>query len=452
MKITSWVKVILESLYEGVLIINADAVVEYVNPSYTRITGVAYYDIVGHLLEEVRPGARLPTVLKTGEKILRARRYQDGINYIVNMSPIIEDGKIVGGISMVRGMNDVEELNRALKGYRTKIKHLENRMKTIQRARYSFADIVARDRKSAATREMAEKIAGEDVAVLITGESGTGKELYAQSIHNASPRKNGPFVAINCAAIQADLLESELFGYEQGSFTGATEGGKMGLFAAADGGTLFLDEVSEMDLRVQSKLLRTLQEGQIRPVGSTKEIEIDVRVIAATNRNLENMVSEGSFREDLFYRISVFPLSILPLRERKNDLQELIEYYIEIHENRLERRIDMTSEARSMLKSYQWPGNIRELRNCIEFAVNMMGDYIIRCEDLPRRITDSFEKDEIPVRTLAEMVHDAEANYIRRALEIHGSSVEGKKAAARHLGISLSSLYSKLAAAEDSSD
>ncbi|MBG0765912.1 MAG: sigma 54-interacting transcriptional regulator, partial [Tissierellales bacterium] len=258
MEITNWVKIILDSLYDGVLIINKDAVVQYVNPSYTRITTVKYEQIVGRKLRDVRPGARLPKVLETGEKILRAIRLEDGIEYIVNMSPIFENGEITGGISLVKGINDVKKLSEDINKYQKQIKSLRNRMKAIQRAKYSLENIVAYDSKSKELLKTVKKIAKNDTTVLINGESGTGKELYAHAIHNESNRIDGPFVAVNCAAIQSNLLESELFGYEEGAFTGSIKGGKIGLFEAANGGTIFLDEISEMDYKLQSKLLRNV--------------------------------------------------------------------------------------------------------------------------------------------------------------------------------------------------
>jgi transcriptional regulator with PAS, ATPase and Fis domain len=443
MEITNWVKIILDSLYDGVLIINKDAVVQYVNPSYTRITTVKYEQIVGRKLRDVRPGARLPKVLETGEKILRAIRLEDGIEYIVNMSPIFENGEITGGISLVKGINDVKKLSEDINKYQKQIKSLRNRMKAIQRAKYSLENIVAYDSKSKELLKTVKKIAKNDTTVLINGESGTGKELYAHAIHNESNRIDGPFVAVNCAAIQSNLLESELFGYEEGAFTGSIKGGKIGLFEAANGGTIFLDEISEMDYKLQSKLLRTLQENSVRRIGSIKEIPIDVRVVAATNRKLEDLVEKGKFREDLYYRISIFPINILPLRERKADIIPLVKYFIEFYENKLRRRIDLSEEARDALFNYNWPGNIRELKNCIEFSANMLDDnYSIRFKDLPRKIQSCNQSKCI--RSLEEVMKEKEYDYIKNSLEIYGETVEGKKKAAKALDISLASLYNKL--------
>ncbi|MBN2285797.1 MAG: sigma 54-interacting transcriptional regulator, partial [Tissierellales bacterium] len=385
-------KLILDSIYDGVLIINKDAVVQYVNPSYTRITGVTYEDIVEKKLQDVRPGARLPGVLVTGENVLRAMRMEDGIEYIVNMSAIKEESNIIGAISIVRAMGDVYELSQEITQYKKEINHLKNRIQSFNRAKYTFENIIAEDDISKAIKRLAEKISVKDTTVLITGESGTGKELYAQAIHNHSSRRNGPFVAINCAAINANLLESELFGYMEGSFTGASKEGKIGLFEAACEGTIFLDEISEMDYALQSKLMRILQEKTNRRIGGIKEIPIDVRVIAATNKNLEKMIEKGIFREDLYYRLSVFPLELPPLRERRGDILPIVRLKLQSKENDLMRRIDLTNEAKHFLYSYDWPGNIRELMNAVEFACNVMSDYTIDYSHLPMRIQSNYIK------------------------------------------------------------
>ncbi len=440
-------KLIMDSLHDGVLIIDKKAIVRYVNPAYTRITRVVYDEIVGKPLKTARPGARLPNVLHSGEKILRAMRMEDGIEYIVNMSPIFDDDEIIGGISLVLGIKEVLELTHEISIYKNEIKSLENRIKSMQKAKYTFHDIVSLDESSIAVKKMAERISKNDTSVLILGESGTGKELYAQAIHNHSNRSNGPFVAINCAAFNHSLLESELFGYQEGSFTGANKEGKIGLFEAANTGTIFLDEISEMDFNLQSKLLRTLQEGTIRRIGGIKEIPINVRLLTASNKDLEDMIEKNEFREDLFYRIAVFPLHILPLRRRKNDIVPLVKTFLQTEENRIRRRIDITEETLECLYHYDWPGNIRELKNAIEFAFNMMEDYCIDYKDLPIRVQSDYlkaNKDEVYINKLSETVKRIEVQEIKKAISIFGDTIEGKRAAAANLGISLATLYNKI--------
>jgi transcriptional regulator with PAS, ATPase and Fis domain len=441
-------KLILDSLHDGVLIIDKDAIVRYVNPAYTRITNVLFDEIVGKPLKNSRPGARLPNVLTSGENILRAMRMENGVEYIVNMSPIFNNhSEIIGGISLVLDIKEVLELTHEVSIYKNEIKSLENRIKSMQKARYTFDDIVSQDESSIVVKKTAKRIALNDTSVLILGESGTGKELYAQAIHNHSNRKNGPFVAINCAAFNHNLLESELFGYQEGSFTGAKKEGKIGLFEAANSGTIFLDEISEMDFNLQSKLLRTLQEGTIRRIGGIKEMPLNVRLITASNRDLEEMIKNNEFREDLFYRIAVFPLNILPLRMRKNDILPLVKTFVQKEENRIRRRIDIEEKTWECLYFYDWPGNIRELKNAIEFAFNMMEDYCIDYKDLPLRVQSDYlkaNKDGVHINKLSETIKRIEVQEIKKAINIFGNTIEGKRAAAANLGISLATLYNKI--------
>nr|WP_280922319.1 sigma 54-interacting transcriptional regulator [Youngiibacter multivorans] len=303
--------------------------------------------------------------------------------------------------------------------------------------------MVATDPKSRELKKLLLRISKKDTTILLTGESGTGKEMAAQAIHNASDRAGGPFIAVNCASFGGNLLESELFGYEEGSFTGARKDGKLGLFEAADGGTIFLDEIAEIGAEVQAKLLRTLQEKTVRRIGGIREISVDVRVLAATNRDLESMVSSGTFREDLFYRLSVFPVTLPPLRERREDIIPLAEGFLLQHKNDLKSDISLGDDARKMLTSYRWPGNIRELKNSMEFAVNMMENEVITGRNLPARIQASME-DKFKAESLSEMVRKFEREEIVKLLNLHGHTLEGKKKVAEILGISLASLYSKI--------
>lgn len=442
MRIDNWIKTIFDNLYDGILIIDTNEVVKYVNPAYTRITKVLYDEIVGNKLRDIRPGARLQNVLTTKKPIVGALREEFGIQYSVNMSPIFDDSGLVGAISVVSTIDDIYKLYQDIDKYKIKVKSLENRISAIQKAKYTLNDIISIDDSSIKVKNTIKKIANKDITVLIYGESGTGKELYANAIHNESNRVDGPFIAVNCASFQGNLLDSELFGYEEGSFTGAKREGKMGLFEAANKGTIFLDEISEMDFEVQAKLLRTLQEGTIRRVGSVKETAIDVRVIAATNKNLEEMVKSGQFRHDLFYRISVFPLTIPPLRERKDDIFPFVYDFIYSYKNSLKKDIILSKEAEHALYNYDWPGNIRELKNSLEFAINMMEDNIIEYNHLPARI--QANKKEYADYKLSDKIREIEKQEIIKRVNLYGDSIEGKRKAADSLGISLATLYNKL--------
>ncbi|HBE9436697.1 sigma-54 dependent transcriptional regulator [Clostridioides difficile] len=258
-----------------------------------------------------------------------------------------------------------------------------------QVARYTFDDIKTVSLKMERTKELGMKIAKSDYTVLITGESGTGKELMAQSIHNASPRHSQPFIAINCAAMPENLLESELFGYEEGAFTGALKGGKKGLFEQANNGTIFLDEIGDMPIYLQSKLLRVLQENQVMRVGGENVIDIDVRVIAATNKNLLEMIKEDRFRADLYYRINVLPVNIPPLRVRKEDIEVMLKHF-------MKRKRAISQDAQDIINAYEWPGNIRELKNTAMYINIMSSEDVILISDLPHNllnITEDFSKE-----------------------------------------------------------
>ena len=443
MRIDSWIRTFFDNLYDGILIIDTDEIVKYINPAYTRITHVSCDEIVGKKLREIRPGARLPNVLTAKKPIAGVLREEFGVEYSVNMSPIFEDSELTGAISVVSNIDDIYKLYRDIGKYKSRVKSLENRINAIQKAKYTLDDIISVDIGSIEVKNTIKRISQKDITVLIFGESGTGKELYANAIHNESVRADGPFIAVNCASFQGSLLDSELFGYEEGSFTGAKREGKIGLFEAANKGTIFLDEISEIDLEVQAKLLRTLQEGTIRRIGSVKEDAIDVRVIAATNKNLEDMVQSGIFRHDLFYRIAVFPFIIHPLRERKDDILPLAYNYIESFKNSLKRDIILSKEAESLLYNYDWPGNIRELRNSIEFGINMMEDNEIKYNHLPVRLQSSVKKVN-DIQKLSDKIKEVEKQEIIRALNLLGDDMEGKKKAAEALGISLATLYNKL--------
>lgn len=445
MKVTNLEKIIFDSLYDGVLIADSECIVRYVNPAYTRITSMDREDIVGRLLSEVRPGSRLPNVIKTGKKLLRIPRKVNDSEYIVNMVPIIENNEIVGGISILNEITEIYKLTEELNKSNTIIKNLEKQVKSMKKAKYSFDDIISVDINSEEVKKLSQKAAKSESNILITGESGTGKELYANSIHAYSDRQNGPFIPVNCATFDANLLESELFGYEEGAFTGAKKGGKIGLFELASGGTLFLDELSEMDYGLQAKLLRVLQENTIRRIGGLKEISINVRIIAATNKSLEKMIEENKFRKDLYYRIAIFPINIPPLRNRRQDIKPLIEKFINEMANKIKRSIEISEEAVNILYNYDWPGNIRELKNSIEFASNMTEDYIIKLEHLPKVIqSEGIKKNIIKLKPLEEAIREAEVSEIKRAISTYGDTVQGKKKAAEALGISLATLYNKL--------
>ena len=435
---------IFQPMQEGILIINTAARIVFANQAYLDFLGMRWEDIRGRPLREIRPGARLPEVLSTGKPILHAPRMekQDEI-YFVNMYPIKEDGEVVGGISVVTFLKDAYDFQSELDAYEKRNKQVLRRVNKANSARYTFDSIVAASENSQATKLLARKAAATEASVMLASESGTGKELYAQAIHNASARKNEVFVAINCANFNANTLESELFGYVEGAFTGAKKGGKIGLFEAASGGTLFLDEVSEMDYALQAKLLRAIQEGRIRPVGSVNEIEVDVRLICASNADLNAYIEEGKFRRDLYYRLSTFRIRIPPLRERREDIPALTETLLAELSKKLKRSVTITDEALRCLTVHDWPGNVRELRNVLEFSAYLSDNGTIVQDSLPEHIVrPAMEQPEI---TLSQRVRVFEQAEINKLLLKNGTDLAGKKKTAKQLGVSLATLYNKLA-------
>ena len=433
---------ILNAVKEGILIVDKEEKITFFNDAYAQFIEHTLEEVKGKPLKEIRPGAMLPEVMKSGKMQEQMHRVENGKEYFANMYPIRKDGEVVGGISTVTFLENARFLAEMIGELNEKEAYLDARMKKVNGTRYDFDDIVYGSEVTMHCIEMAKKIAHSDISVLLQGESGCGKELYAQAIHNESERRSYPFIAINCAVLSGNMLESELFGYENGAFTGAQKGGKAGLFEIANKGTLFLDEISEMDYTLQAKLLRALQERKIRRVGGTKEIDIDVRIIGACNVDLEKYIEEKKFRQDLYYRIAAIPLHLVPLRERRGDIAPLLEHHLKKISIQNKRKIGITEAARNILMEYNWPGNVRELENILEYATLMMSGNQIDVEDLPPTIMSEGSSVKMP--TLAERVHQYERQQIMSVLEQFGNTLEGKKKAAKALGISLATLYNKI--------
>lgn len=450
MELNAAARAAFDAMREGITIIDTEGCIVFGNRAYrdflNKEAGGDIGEIEGYRLRDLRPAARLPDVLEAGAPILHITRQEIQDFYFVNLYPIYQDGVLAGGLSVVTFLEDAYQTREELEAMERRSRQVLRSISRANGAKYTFDDIVAVTPAAAQVKALAEKIAATDATVLLESESGTGKELYAQAIHNHSPRREGVFVAINCSNFNPNMLESELFGYVEGAFTGAKKGGKLGLFGAAAGGTLFLDEISEMDLALQAKLLRALQERKVRPVGGVKELDTDVRVIAACNANLPDYVAQGRFRKDLYYRLNTFPVHIPPLRERPGDIPALAGAILDDLSRKLHRSFSLTGDAVSRLQAHDWPGNVRELRNVLEFSAYLSSSGIITEESLP----DSLPHDpqSAPLLTLAQRTRAFEKREISRLLEQNGSSLEGKKKTAAQLGISLASLYNKLKASE----
>lgn len=317
----------------------------------------------------------------------------------------------------------------------------EENMKSITVEEHYLDKIITKDINMETIKTKINKIKDSPSSILITGETGTGKEMVARAIHFSSQRKDKPFIPINCSNIPDNLFESELFGYEEGSFTGAKRGGKIGLFESANEGTIFLDEIGEIPIYLQSKLLRVLQEKSIKRVGSLNLIPIDVRIISATNQDLDEMMLKGEFREDLYYRLKVIPLDLPPLKERLEDLEPLSIYFLNKYNSLLDKKIaSISHEALCLFKSYDWPGNIRELENVIEYAVNMEDECTLNIENLPPFMLEKKSNLVSRDRTLIK----GQSELILSTLDKYGWTTEGKEIASRELGISVRTLYRRL--------
>ncbi|WP_332843387.1 sigma 54-interacting transcriptional regulator [Paraclostridium bifermentans] len=342
-------------------------------------------------------------------------------------------------------------LNEELKGYVLdfidKVDAIKNYNKISNDHKIYLENIIGNSYAINKSKEEALMASKTNSTVLITGESGTGKELFARAIHNHSCRAGNPFIAINCAAIPDNLLESELFGYEEGAFTGAKKGGSLGKFELADKGSIFLDEIGDMSLHLQAKLLRVLQEKEVDKIGAKHNVSIDVRIIAATNKDLEHMVRKGTFREDLYYRLNVIPVVLPTLRQRKNDIHLLIEYMMKEYSNKLDKNVqDIDLQALEYLCEYSWPGNIRELQNVIEYSVNRCEGKIITLDNLPNRIkrANSNEDQIIESNENIKTLDELEKKEIIKALEKYKDYKKDKDLAAKALGISRATLYRKI--------
>lgn len=447
LKLLREIEGLLSFITDPVLVVDAEGKIVHTNSAAEQILERSQIIMIDKHVTEFVQSESLSKYIKQGKpvtnlavNVINAKGAR--LDFSCRLHPLLVDAQVEGAILFFTKRALRQEQEKSLR-YGT---------------RFSLDDIIGSSPAIAALKEQVMKIAKSESTVLIRGESGTGKEVLAQSIHRLSHRNKGPFVAINCAAIPESLLESELFGYEEGAFTGAKKGGKPGRFELAKGGTLFLDEIGDMPLYLQAKLLRVLQERRIERVGGTKAIEVDVRIIAATHKDLESMIANNQFREDLYFRLNVIPLYVPPLRERKEDLYELIQYYMNKFCKRFGKEPKrFSSQALKKIFDYHWPGNIRELENMVEYIVNLEIGDLVTVSSLPASIREMSEDENCDMaeekqesQTFHHLskslyrVNEMEEQLIIQALQRFGTSTEGKRKAAEALGISLATLYRKL--------
>jgi PAS domain S-box-containing protein len=436
---------IFEHAYDGVMVVDQDGIITRITKAYCRFLNVKQEEAIGKHCTEVLPNSRMHIVAQTGVAEVGEPMSIQGKEALVMRLPLRENGKLVGAVGkvMFRDVQELRTLAEKLDLLENKIKFYERELEHYQKYRYTFRSIVGNSPAIVRAKALAEKAAHGKSTVLLLGESGTGKELFAHAIHAASSRNKNPFVRVNCGAIPAELLESELFGYEEGAFTGAKKGGKIGKFEAANGGTIFLDEIGDLPLAMQAKVLRVLQEKEVERVGSNRIQQLDIRVIAATHRDLEKMVASGEFRRDLYYRLNVFTIIIPPLREREGDIGLLSDYLL----GKIERELGsppkvLDKRVEELFNLYSWPGNVRELQNALERALNVAEGHKIFIRDLPLYLQDLEGGQKLKVlQPLALEIAEAERRAILKALEL----TSGNKAkAAEILGIHRTNLYRKM--------
>lgn len=431
---------VFENAHEAIVVTDRDGKILLMNRSYREFLGVD--NVVGRHVTEVIENTRMHIVAQQGRPEIAQIQRIKGQNMIANRIPIMDGGKVIAVLGTVL-FQDVQELSglaAVVDQLRDELTYYKRELQRRLGAIYHFDEIVERSPKMKELKAFCQKVAKSDSTVLITGESGTGKELFAHAIHAGSRRKMGPFIRVNCAAIPDALLESELFGYEEGAFTGAARKGKKGKFELANHGTILLDEIGDMPLPLQAKLLRVLQEKEVERVGGVRPIPIDVRVIACTNQDLPSRIREGAFRVDLYYRLNVVSLNIPPLRERLEDLPELVATLLkQIVETTGVQVREIDEEVWDVLRSHSWPGNVRELRNVLERAVHLMDGDVLKKEHI--WLPGSGKALPVsPVRPLKETLEAAEREAIMRAME---AAAGNKQEAAKLLGISKSSFYQK---------
>jgi len=441
-------ELLLDNAHEGLVICDPEGKILYFNRSYANIYKLKKERDFGKNIGEFFPNSRIRQAGKTGVPEYGAINYWKGRKVVVNRIPIKEGSNVRYVVAQVlfRDIEDLKKMAEKLTRLQKKIENMGAEFRNIFQAKYSISDIIGESYQSKQLKRQAAKYASSSLPILVLGESGTGKELFAQAIHRMSPRAERAFLAINCAAIPRELMESELFGYESGAFTGATQKGKIGKFEIVEGGTVFLDEIGDMPLEMQGKLLRVLEEKQITRLGGSRTIPVDFSLIASTNRNVEDMVRKGTFRSDLFYRINVFVLKIPPLRDRREDIltiaRNIAASSLSDHDT---GEVKFSREVASMLMQYNWPGNVRELKNVVNYAIHNLlpGESIIESKHLPSSLFAKVE--ELPAKPVLvpfkKGIEKKEREIIADALK---STMGNKVAAARLLSMPRSVLYNKL--------
>lgn len=419
-------ELIMNSIQEGIISLNSQGKIIFINQSAINMLEMEYEEFKHRHISAVFEGAEDILAMTSGKNTIELELFSaaqyNSKHFIGTITPF---KLVTGENALVICFRDIKTIPRMVRNYLRKERKI------------TFVDILGKSDTIIGIKKQALQVARNDSSILIMGESGTGKEMFARAIHYASHRSNGPLISINCGAIPEGLLESELFGYEEGAFTGAKKGGKPGQFELANNGTLFLDEIGDMPLHLQVKLLRVLEDKHLIRLGGTRPVFVNVRIIAATNKNIEDLMLRGEFREDLYYRLNVIPLYIPSLRERPEDILVYLEYFISKYNSILNKEVECcTQEVMEYLTSYTWPGNVRELENVVEYMINMENGSRIQTSSLPQRLIEKLKKNSCTT------IKENEKQLINDAIKKFG--LENKELIANHLGISKATLYRKL--------
>ncbi len=438
-------QLIFDSIHNGAMVTDAAGVVTHLNKPYARFLGLNVSESIGRHCTEVVENTRMHIVARTGVAEINQIQRIRGQNILVHRIPIKRDDRVVAvlGLVMFQDVGEVVRLAKKLRHLESQVKRYKQELMALRSTRYTLDSIIGNSRAIAELKQEALVAAGNTYPVLIVGESGTGKELFAQSIHHAGSRRGRPFVQINCAAIPKDLLESELFGYEGGAFTGARSTGKPGKFELAHGGSILLDEIGDLPLEMQPKLLRVLEEKVFERVGGNAVIQSDFRLMAATNQNLEALIGKGRFRKDLYYRLNVMSLVIPPLAARTEDIIPIARHLLrQATADVTDGEIRLSPKAINALLAHDWPGNVRELSNVVDRALSTMRGDVIRLRDLPIPLKrEKAAAGQAPVTPIRDVQARAERDAIINALRQTGNN---KARAAALLGIHRTLLYKKM--------
>ena len=434
-------RIFFEDASESLVIIDSNGYIVMMNKPYADFLGIRQEDAIGKHVVSIIDNTRLHIVVNVGKPEYGQVQMIRGHKAITSRIPIFNNRQIIGAIGKVifKDSSELEKLYKRVEEQKKELSNYKERLRKIQGNYFSLDNIIGNNKKIIELKDAVKRVSHSDSTVLITGQSGTGKEVFANAIHETSNRRDNNFVKINCAAIPENLLESELFGYDEGAFTGSKKGGKIGKFELANHGTIFFDEIGDMSLDMQSKILRVLQDKVVEKVGGNNAKKVDVRIIAATNQNLIEKIEKGKFREDLYYRLNVVHIELPLLRDRKDDISVLGNFFIKKFNDKFGIYIERISdEAMSRMLDYNWPGNIRELENVIERAYNFVEGNEIVLENLPDNILNYMDASK---GELNNKMNNYEKGMIVKTLkECSGN----KSRTAKILGINRSNLYHKL--------